>query len=133
VKEIPNDFFVNYFQLLKPEIIRDQAQLDEIYVQIELFKPEDTPEQKKLLQQIYGDMIGLLGLPFHSETFDFADEAYFKRIFVMGEELSQNKDLRKMNNARGSKHAIYIMRTFFGLYSLMHQLKANVKLNYSLD
>lgn len=133
IKEIPNDFFVNYFQLLKPEVIKNQAQLDEIYVQIELFRHDDTPEQRKVVQQVYGDMIGLLGLPFHTPTFDFADEAYFQRIFAMGEEMSQNKDLRKMNNARGSKHAIYIMRTFFGLYSLMHRLKANVTLNYSLD
>lgn len=133
IKEIPDDFFVNYFQLLKPEIIENQAALDKIYEEIELFRPEDTPEQKKLLQQIYGDMIALLGLPFHVETFNFADEDYFKRIFTMGEELSQNKELRKMNNARGSKHAIYVLRTFFGLYSMLHQLKAEVKLNYTLD
>ena len=133
IKEIPSDFFENYFQLLKPEIIQNEEQLNAIYVQIELFKPEDTPREQAILKQIYGDMIGLLGLPFQSTSFDFADETYFKRIFTMGEELSQNKELRKMNNARGSKHAIYVMRTFFGLYSLLHQLKANVQLNYTLD
>jgi hypothetical protein len=50
----------------------------------------------------------------------------------MGDEIAKNKELRKMNNARGSAHAIYIMRTFFGLYSLLNQLKAEVKMNYRL-
>lgn len=133
VKEIPDDFFDNYFRLLKPEILTDSGELERIYEKIDLFKPEDTPQERALLIQIYGDMITLLGQPFRQERFDFANEGYFQRIFGMGEELSQNKELRKMNNARGSKHAIYVMRTFFGLYSLLHQLKAEVKLNYTLD
>jgi len=38
--------------------------------------------------------------------------------------------LRKMNGNRGSKHFIYINRTFFGLYNLMFDLKANkIKIN----
>jgi hypothetical protein len=81
---------------------------------------------------MFQQSIGLLALPFHTDTFDFGNEDYFKKIFTMGEELGQNKELRKMNNARGSAHAIYIMRTFFGLYSLLNQLKAAVKMNYRL-
>jgi predicted unusual protein kinase regulating ubiquinone biosynthesis (AarF/ABC1/UbiB family) len=133
IKEIPSDFFDNYFQLLKPEVVADQQRLEEIYEQLDMFKAEDTPKEKALLQEVYMEMITIIGLPFQSETFDFSDETYFKQLFGLGEEISQNKELRKMNNARGSKHAIYIMRTFFGLYSLLHQLKATVKLNYTLD
>lgn len=133
IKEIPDDFFNNYFRLLNPEVIRDQRQLEQIYQRIDLFKPEDTPRERELLMKIYGEMIALLGLPFQSPSFDFADETYFRRIFTMGEELSRNKELRSMNNARGSKHAIYVMRTFYGLYGLLHHLKAEVRLNYTLD
>jgi hypothetical protein len=50
----------------------------------------------------------------------------------MGENISKDKSIRKMNNARGSRDAIYVMRTFFGLYNLLHQLNANVKLNYPI-
>ena len=36
----------------------------------------------------------------------------------------------KMNSNRVSKHIIYINRTFFGLFSLMFDLKAeNIKIN----
>ncbi|MDB2633666.1 AarF/ABC1/UbiB kinase family protein, partial [Flavobacteriaceae bacterium] len=43
---------------------------------------------------------------------------------------SKSTELRKMNGNRGSKHFIYINRTFFGLYNLMFDLKANkIKIN----
>jgi hypothetical protein len=32
-----------------------------------------------------------------------------------------------MNGNRGSKHFLYINRTFFGLYNLLHDLKARVQ------
>ena len=133
VKEIPSDFFESYFQLLRPDILNDQNHLVSLYEQLEFFKPEDSPKQREMLQEMYQSMISLLGKPFRTATFDFGDDAYFKQIFEMGEGLSKNKELRKVNNARGSKHAIYIMRTFFGLYSLLNQLRAEVTLNYTLD
>jgi predicted unusual protein kinase regulating ubiquinone biosynthesis (AarF/ABC1/UbiB family) len=133
VKEIPSDFFNDFFQLLKPEVVKDENSLEALFEKLEMYKPEDTPKEKAFLKEIYMEMITLIGLPFQSETFDFSNEAYFSKLFGFGEDLSKNKELRQMNNARGSKHAIYVMRTFFGLYSLLHQLKAEVKLNYTLD
>jgi hypothetical protein len=44
----------------------------------------------------------------------------------MGEEFAKDTQLRKMNGNRGSKHFLYINRTFFGLYNLLHDLKAKV-------
>ncbi len=133
VKEIPSDFFDSYFQLFGSDILDDEERLFKLYNELEFFKPEDTPEQKELLKNMYQNMISLLGKPFRSDSFDFGNDAYFAQIAKMGDGMAKNKDLREMNNARGSKHAIYIMRTFFGLYSLLNQLKAEVKLNYSLN
>jgi predicted unusual protein kinase regulating ubiquinone biosynthesis (AarF/ABC1/UbiB family) len=133
VKVIPDDFFDSYFQLLKPEVLQNEELLDNLYEQLDMLKPEDTPREKALLKTLYHEMITLLGLPFQTETFDFANEDYFSQLFGLGEKISKDKELRKMNNARGSKHGIYVLRTFFGLYSLLHQLKANVRLNYTLD
>ena len=44
----------------------------------------------------------------------------------MGEDFTKDTQLRKMNGSRGSKHFLYINRTFFGLYNLMHDLKSRV-------
>jgi predicted unusual protein kinase regulating ubiquinone biosynthesis (AarF/ABC1/UbiB family) len=133
VKEIPSDFFDNYFQLLKPNIFEDEIKLYDLYEKLDFFKKEDSEAQKEMLKGLYKQMISLLAKPFHTENFDFGDDAYFKEIYEFGESISKNKEIRSINAARSSKHAIYIMRTFFGLYSLLNQLKAKVNLNYTLD
>jgi predicted unusual protein kinase regulating ubiquinone biosynthesis (AarF/ABC1/UbiB family) len=132
VKEIPTDFSDSYFQLLRPEIASNDAEVDKLYEKLGFFKPNDTPKEKQFLRQTMQQMISLLGKPFQQDSFDFGDDAYFQQIYAMGENLSQDKELRKMNSARGSEHAIYIMRTFFGLFSLLNQLGASVQLNYPL-
>ena len=74
-------------------------------------------------------MLSLFTSPFHNDTFDFADGAFWTRITDLGEKYSKDTDLRKMNGNRGSKHFLYINRTFFGLYNLLHDLKAEVEIN----
>jgi predicted unusual protein kinase regulating ubiquinone biosynthesis (AarF/ABC1/UbiB family) len=133
VKEIPADFFDNYFQLLKPNIFENEVNLYDLYEKLDFFKKEDSESQKEMLKGLYKQMISLLAKPFHTESFDFGDDNYFKQIYEFGESISKNKEIRSINAARSSKHAIYIMRTFFGLYSLLNQLKAKVNLNYTLD
>lgn len=132
VKEINENFADNYFRLLGPNILDDKDKLEQIYINMSFFRPEDKASDKVKLRTAYQEMIGVLALPFHTETFDFGRDDYFKKIFEMGEQFSNDKELRKLNNARGSKDAIYVFRTFFGLYNLLHQLKAEVTLNYKL-
>jgi hypothetical protein len=64
-------------------------------------------------------------LPFQHDVFDFSDPIFFDKIGQLAEQYSQNTDLRKFNSNRGSKHFIYMNRTFFGLFNLMFDLKAN--------
>jgi hypothetical protein len=52
---------------------------------------------------------------------------YFENIALLGERFAKDPNLRKMNGNRGSKHFIYINRTFFGLYNLMFDLKSTIK------
>jgi len=133
VKEIPSEFFNNYFQLLKPGAFDNEEHLFSLYYNLDFFRKDDSPETIAFLKDLYFEMISLLSRPFQTSQFDFSDKTFFKQIYTMGEGFSKNKTFRKMNNARGSKDAIYVMRTFFGLYSLLHQLEATVDLNYTLD
>lgn len=133
VKEIPSDFFDSYFKLLKQEVFEDEAQLYALYEELDLLRKEDTEAEKELLKAIFEEMILLLGKPFRQETFDFGNDAFFKQIYTMGEGFATDKNVRSMNNARGPKHSIYVIRTMFGVYTLLNQIKAEVKLNYTLD
>ena len=75
---------------------------------------------------MFYELLSLFTLPFHNDFFDFSDEEFFGNIASMGEKLTKDTQLRKMNGNRGSKHFLYINRTFFGLYNLLHDLKARV-------
>lgn len=71
-------------------------------------------------------MIDLLTLPFTLDHFDFGNEAYFNEIYAYMDELYNMKEIRDSKVARGSRHSLYINRTYFGLYSILSDLKANV-------
>jgi hypothetical protein len=45
----------------------------------------------------------------------------------MGEEVSKMDELKKSKEGRGSQHALYINRTYFGIYSILNMLGAQVK------
>jgi hypothetical protein len=45
---------------------------------------------------------------------------------VEGERIYQLPEVRKPTQPRGSKHALYVNRTYFGIYSLMADLNATV-------
>jgi hypothetical protein len=74
--------------------------------------------------------VELLARPFRSEVFDFADNAYFESLFSFGEELSNMKEFRQSKKARGLRDAVYINRTYFGLYNILHDLKAKIRTVY---
>jgi hypothetical protein len=75
-------------------------------------------------------MLSLFTQPFQEEYFDFSDDDFFGKIADLGAKYAKSAELKDMNGNRGSKHFIYINRTFFGLYNLMHDLKAQrVKIN----
>lgn len=127
VKVIPEDFHENYFKLLQSDSTKDDQQLEEIFYNLDFLFEDDTPAEKKMFFDLFKEMITLLARPFHGDTFDFGDDTYFEEIYKRGEELSQRNDIRNSNNTRGPKHALYINRTYFGLYSLLNQLEAEVK------
>ncbi len=68
-------------------------------------------------------------MPFNQENFDFGSDTFWERIADLSQRYSKDEQIRKMNGNRGSRHFLYINRTFFGLYNLLHDLKAKVVVN----
>jgi hypothetical protein len=73
---------------------------------------------------MFHDVLNFFTQPFREETFDFSDPNFFEKISAIGETYYKNTKSSKMNAERGSRHFIYMNRTFFGLFSLMFDLKA---------
>jgi predicted unusual protein kinase regulating ubiquinone biosynthesis (AarF/ABC1/UbiB family) len=130
MKTIPDDFYVPYFELAKTENINNKTYFVEKLYELEILRADDSKEEVAFFTEMFHELLSLFTQPFHQETFDFSDGEFFGKISELGERYSKNTELRKMNGNRGSKHFIYINRTFFGLYNLMFDLKAqNVKIS----
>ncbi|MBT8266019.1 MAG: AarF/ABC1/UbiB kinase family protein [Bacteroidia bacterium] len=131
MKEVPSEFYKPYFELAKKENINNPEIFKAKMFELEILRDEDTPEEQQFFTALFHEMLSLFTQPFHSESFDFSDASFFGKIAELGEKYSKSTELRKMNGNRGSKHFIYINRTFFGLYNLMFDLKAkNIKIDH---
>ena len=129
IKEIPDSFYVPYFELAKPgNISSDSIFTDKLYA-LEILIATDTPDEVLFFKRLFHQLLSLFTSPFHLEEFDFGNEEFWGKIADLGENFASDKQLRKMNGNRGSKHFLYMNRTFFGLYNLLHDLKAKIKVN----
>lgn len=126
IKEIPEDFYSNYFMLVDKDILKDEAKRMEIYTNLEMIHPTDTDKEITFYSGLFQQMIDLLTLPFTQERFDFGNEAYFQEIYAYMDYLYNLKEVRDSKVARGSRHSLYVNRTYFGLYSILSELKADV-------
>lgn len=129
MKQIPNDFYIPYFELINKEVIDNQKLFREKLFELEILRTDDSKEEITYFTQMFYDLLSLFTKPFQTETFDFSDEVFFENIAQLGERFSKDTNLKKMNGNRGSKHFIYMNRTFFGLYNLMFDLKAKIEVN----
>lgn len=130
MKAVPEEFYVPYFELAKKENISNPEFFEQKLYELEILRVDDSPEELSFFKEMFHEMLSLFTEPFNTEEFDFSDETFFGRITELGTKYAKNTELRNMNGNRGSKHFIYINRTFFGLYNLMHDLKAtNIKIN----
>ncbi|MFC5684230.1 ABC1 kinase family protein [Flavobacterium sp. MAHUQ-51] len=129
MKSIPNDFYIPYFELVNPEVIENKELFRKKLFELEILRNDDTKAEINYFTQMFYDLLSLFTKPFQSESFDFSDEAFFQNIAQLGERFAKDTNLKKMNGNRGSKHFIYMNRTFFGLYQLLFDLKANIIVN----
>ncbi|MDI1233599.1 MAG: AarF/ABC1/UbiB kinase family protein [bacterium] len=128
VKEIEEQFHKDYFTLLNSDAINNDEEFTRIMYKLEFLLKDDDAKIVPVLKKAFQEMLNLLGKPFNSDNFDFGDDAYFKSIYALGEKFSKMVELKEANGARGPQDAIYINRTCFGLYSILNQIGAKVKI-----
>ncbi|MFT5714935.1 MAG: putative unusual protein kinase regulating ubiquinone biosynthesis (AarF/ABC1/UbiB family) [Flavobacterium sp.] len=129
MKQIPNDFYNPYFELIDKKVINDPKIFNAKLFELEILRTDDTKQEITYFTELFYDLLSLFTKPFQEDSFDFSDETFFEDIAKLGERFTKDTNLRKMNGNRGSKHFIYMNRTFFGLYNLMFDLKAKIVVN----
>lgn len=126
IKVIPEDFYNSYFALINPDILDKPGEMMQIFKDLEFIVSDDSEKMEEFFFGLFYNMIEILGRPFVNKTFDFGDDSYVKEVYAYFEYVANVQELKKANAARGSQHGLYVNRTFFGLYTLLNDLKAKI-------
>ena len=129
MKKVPDSFYDPYFELVKVETLADESlYLPKMY-ELEMLHESDSAADVKFFKELFHELLVVFTQPLQHESFDFANPTFMDEVARLSEQLANDRTLRKMSGNRGSKHFIYVNKTFFGLYSLLSDLKATVKIN----
>ncbi|PZR37688.1 MAG: ABC transporter [Azospira oryzae] len=128
VKVIPPAFYKTYFNLLDQDFLSNTKKKDKTFAELRFIYEDDSAKEKAFFNELFTHLVELLGRPFQKDEFDFSDKAYFEELYQFGEQLTNMKELRNSKKARGVRDAVYINRTYFGLYTILHDLGAKVKI-----
>jgi predicted unusual protein kinase regulating ubiquinone biosynthesis (AarF/ABC1/UbiB family) len=129
VKVIPKDYYYHHFQVINPELFVDDAKLSKVFIALKFIYEEDNAEDRKYFFDLFKEMLAITLQPFRTEVFDFGNDEYFAGLYAFGEILTKSEKMRKSKKPRGSKDSLYLNRTYFGLYTMLHDLKAQVNTN----
>ncbi len=129
IKKIPNEFYEPYFELAQKDNIDDDRVFMKKLYELEILTQTDSKEELRFFKALFKEMLTIFTSPFNGEVFDFGSPIFWNKIADLGERYSKDEQIRKMNGNRGSKHFLYMNRTFFGLYNLLHDLRAKVEVN----
>ncbi|AZQ62357.1 AarF/ABC1/UbiB kinase family protein [Flammeovirga pectinis] len=126
VKEIPSPFYENYFDLMVPENLNNNEKRKNVFSKMKFIYDTDTEEDQNKLDALFSSMIEILSRPFHSTPFDFSQESYFNEITAIADNQDNQNLMKSSKKPRGQRDGLYLNRTYFGLYSILHQLEANI-------
>ena len=126
IKELPDDFYYPFFSLISSDVIRDKAKTIDAFRKLDMIHADDSPQQIEFYYKSYKEMIELFAKPYTSDSFDFGKPEFFEKLYEYGEKISKMPEFKQ---ARGVKHFIYVNRTNFGLYTILHELNATVNTN----
>jgi predicted unusual protein kinase regulating ubiquinone biosynthesis (AarF/ABC1/UbiB family) len=126
-KQLDEDFYRKNFSFLDPRLPEDRELLGRLLDDMSILLPTDTAEEREAFIDLCTPSITLLSKPFREGRFDFGDPDFMRSIWEMGHDTRQGNFARGLRGMRGSVHSVYVNRAYFGLYSLLSRLRANVE------
>ena len=132
-KEVPKDFLMALKKLTDPSILERIDDFRKLLMDLDLLLPGDSVEESDFYFEKFVQVLSIALKPYQQDSWDFEDPSLFEEITKTGEAIAKETLFSKFNKTRGSKHFIYINRTFFGLFQLMHLLRAEISVQYPRD
>lgn len=124
IKELPDDFYYPFFSTTSTDLLGNKEETIKAFRALEMILPKDDEKQIEFYYQTYKEMITLFAQPYMKGEFDFGKNEFFESLYGFGEKLAKMPEFKQ---ARGVKHFIYVNRTNFGLYNILHELGSKVK------
>lgn len=93
---------------------------------MEVLLPNDGPVDQRKVMDLARESIELLSRPFRTGRFDFSEPSFMRAMYEMGDANRQDQTLLSLRGARGRAESVYLNRAYFGLFSLLHRLRAVV-------
>ncbi|WP_017257460.1 ABC1 kinase family protein [Pedobacter arcticus] len=124
IKELPDSFYYPFFSTTSTDLMNDKEETIKAFRALEMILPKDNEAQIEFYHQTYKEMITLFAQPYIKGEFDFSKPEFFEGLYSFGEKIARMPEFKQ---ARGVKHFIYVNRTNFGLYNILHELGATVK------
>ena len=124
IKELPDDFYYPFFSTTSSEVLNNKVETIKAFRALEMILPKDDEKQIEFYYETYKEMITLFAQPYIKGEFDFSKNEFFDSLYGFGEKLARMPEFKQ---ARGVKHFIYVNRTNFGLYNILHELGSKVK------
>jgi hypothetical protein len=121
---MPEDFYYPFFALTSTNLFDNREETIKAFRQLDMIHQDDTAAQIEFYYKMFKQMITLFAKPYITDRFDFGQTEFFDELYGFGEKVSKMPEFKQ---ARGVKHFIYVNRTNFGLYNILHELKARVK------
>ena len=125
-KSLEDGFYQDYFSLMDPAVLANDELFHNALHKIGLLLDTDKPHEQDKLTSLFRESVELLSRPFVHGKFDFGNKAYFDELANFGETTRLDKDINKLSTSRGNAHALYLNRTYFGLYHLVGSLGATI-------
>ena len=127
MKRLPEIFYKNYFLATDKSLFDNEVDFRKNLLSLEILRPDDKEKVRQFFSVSFKRLMRLAMAPFHVNHFDFSDPKFFVELYETGEKISKKQKALGYSHSRGSKHFIYTNRTYFGLYNILHLLKARVE------
>ena len=126
MKRLPEDFYKNYFAASDKSLFEREDDFRQNLLELEIIRSNDDEKVRQFFSKSFKKLMGLAMAPFHSNHFDFSDPKFFVELYETGDKITKKQKQLGYSHSRGSKHFIYTNRTYFGIYNILHLLKARV-------
>lgn len=125
-RAITPEFHAKQFAFLNPELLEDDVKFEAALRSMEVLLPSDGPVEQRKVMDLARESIELLSRPFRTGRFDFSEPSFMRAMYEMGDANRQDQTLLSLRGARGRAESVYLNRAYFGLFSLLHRLRAVV-------